>query len=264
MKIAIIGGGNIGGAMALGMAESGLLDPSDVFVADKFPQGLDRIKSVNSKITTTNDNKVAVEGADLIIVAIKPWLLEEVVAEIADYMDPAKQMLVSPVPNYSLEKLGEMVAKGRDVKPVVFRVVVNTAASQKHSVNSLAGSANASEEQIKLVTSLYNSIGPTFYFKEEMLVPAFSLTSCAIAFAFKYLADSMAAGQEQGFSEEVAREMVIGTMEGALAVLANHKSMPADEIKVVTTPNGITLKGLEAMDKANFTEAVFEGVRRSR
>ncbi|MEG2317873.1 MAG: pyrroline-5-carboxylate reductase dimerization domain-containing protein [Rikenellaceae bacterium] len=263
MRVSIIGGGNIGGAMALGMAESGIIPASNITVADMYQPSLDRIKVNNANMNFTTNNQEAIADADLVIVAVKPWVAEDVIRDVAQYMDFEKQMFMTTVPGITIKRLQEIMDKGDDIKPVVFRVMINTAISRRKSVNILSGSRNASPYKVEAVKALFNTLGKTFYAPETLQPAATSLTSCGIAFALKYLADSMTAGIEVGFTKQDSREMVIATMEGALELLRAHNSMPEEEIKIVTTPNGLTLKGLEAMAAAGFTEAVREGVVKS-
>ena len=91
MKITIIGGGNIGGAIAGGLAASTLMKASDLTVADPSAAALERIKGLNSAIRTSQDNAAAVEGADLIILAVKPWLAEEVSATFRDMKETSRK-----------------------------------------------------------------------------------------------------------------------------------------------------------------------------
>lgn len=127
MKITIIGGGNIGGAIAGGLAASTLMKASDLTVADPSAAALERIKGLNSAIRTSQDNAAAVEGADLIILAVKPWLAEEVSATFRDKLNFDRQCLASVVAGVSFEKLKTMLDNGKDVRPALLRLIPNTA-----------------------------------------------------------------------------------------------------------------------------------------
>ena len=264
MKVTIVGGGNIGSAIALGRAESGILPASDITVTDKFQGSLDRIHQKNDQIQLTLHNEEGVPGADLVIMAVKPWLADDVLKEVAPHMDYKKQMLASIVAGLKIDEIKKIVDRGDGETPVIFRIMANIGISQRKSVNSISGSADAKPEQIETMKSLFGTLGKTFYIPEDLQVAATSLTSCGIAFALKYLSDAMSGGVMVGFSQQEAREMVMQTMEGALAVLNANGTMPDDEIKLVTTPGGVTLRGLDAMEKANFTKAVQAGILKSR
>ena len=115
------------------------------------------------------------------------------------------------------------------------------------------------------VCLLYTSqLGRTFVVTEEMMTAGTSLASCGIAFALKYIDASIRGGVELGFSAAESREVVMQTMRGALALLECNDTMPQQEIDKVTTPGGITLKGLEAMTRDGFEGAVRAGLLESR
>ena len=257
MKITIIGGGNIGGAIAGGLAASTLMKASDLTVADPSAAALERIKGLNSAIRTSQDNAAAIEGADLIILAVKPWLAEEVSATFRDKLDFDRQCLASVVAGVSFEKLKTML------RPALLRLIPNTAISLRESVTFIA-SDGASESQLNAVVTLFKELGQTVVVSEAMMAAGTSLASCGIAFALKYLGDSIKGGVELGFDETQSREIVMQTMRGALALLQANGTMPQTEIDKVTTPGGLTLKGLDAMAEGGFSEAVRAGLLKSR
>ena len=157
MKITIIGGGNIGGAIAGGLAASTLMKASDLTVADPSAAALERIKGLNSAIRTSQDNAAAVEGADLIILAVKPWLAEEVSATFRDKLNFDRQCLASVVAGVSFEKLKTMLDNGKDVRPALLRLIPNTAISLRESVTFIA-SDGASESQLNAVVTLFKEL----------------------------------------------------------------------------------------------------------
>ena len=200
MKITIIGGGNIGGAIAGGLAASTLMKASDLTVADPSAAALERIKGLNSAIRTSQDNAAAVEGADLIILAVKPWLAEEVSATFRDKLNFDRQCLASVVAGVSFEKLKTMLDNGKDVRPALLRLIPNTAISLRESVTFIA-SDGASESQLNAVVTLFKELGQTVVVSEAMMAAGTSLASCGIAFALKYLGDSIKGGVELGFDD---------------------------------------------------------------
>ena len=253
----------MGGAIALGTAAGSLVAARDITVTAKTDKTLERIKSADPQIRVTKDNRAAVCGADLIVVAVKPWLIEEVLASIRDLLDYSRQAIASVVAGVSFEKLGKMLDNGSGLRPAMFRIIPNTAISLCESVTFIA-SEGASEIRTREVVSLFEELGRTVVVDEEMMTAGTSLASCGIAFALKYLDASIRGGQALGFSETESREIVLQTMQGALALLKKNGTVPQTEIDKVTTPGGITLKGLEAMDEKGFDEAVLSGLMKSR
>lgn len=263
MKITIIGGGNIGGAIAGGLAAGTLVHASDITVADCSAEALQRIKSLHAEIRTSQDNPSAIADADLVILAVKPWLAEEVIGTFRDQLDLSRQSLISIVAGLAFEPLREMLRPTTGVTPTLFRLIPNTAISLRESVTFIA-SEGASEKQLASVVALFNELGKTIVVPEPMMAAGTSLASCGIAFALKYLDASTQGGVELGFSQEESLEIVMQTMQGALALLRNNRTMPQTEIDKVTTPGGLTLKGLNAMAESGFSEAVRAGLVKSR
>lgn len=263
MKIAIIGGGNMGGAIAKGIAAGSLVPAANLTVTAHTQKTLDKIKGFDAAITTTLDNRSAVKEADLIIIAVKPWLLEEVVVGFRDLLDYSRQAIASVVAGVSFEQLKTMLDNGSGVVPVMYRIIPNTAISLGESVTFIAAEG-ASDDQLKFVVSLFDELGQTIVVDESMMVAGTSLASCGIAFALKYLDASIQGGVELGFTPEESRAIVMQTMRGALEMMKHNQTMPQTEIDKVTTPGGITLKGLAAMEEAGFVPAVKAGLFKSR
>ena len=263
MKIAIIGGGNMGGAIAKGIAAGSLVPASDLTVTAHTQQTLDKIKGYDPAIRTTLDNREAVQGADLVVLAVKPWLLEEVVKEIRGGLDYRKQAVASVIGRSSFEELGKLLDNGSGVMPVMYRIIPNTAISLGESVTFIA-EQGAPKERLDELVSIFSELGQTVVVKEPMMGPGTSLASCGIAFALKYLDASIQGGVELGFAPEEARAVVMQTLRGALEMMNLNGTMPQTEIDKVTTPGGMTLRGLAAMEESGFTEAVKAGLFNSK
>ncbi len=263
MRIAIIGGGNMGGAIAKGIAAGSFVPASDLMVTAHTQRTLDKIKGYDPAIGTTLNNRVAVRGADLVILAVKPWLLETVAEEIRGELDYGKQAIASVVAGCSFEGLARMLDNGSGVVPVMYRIIPNTAISLGESVTFIA-EQGATEAQLNELVSIFSELGQTIVVKESMMGAGTSLASCGIAFALKYLDASIQGGVELGFTPNESRSIVMQTMRGALEMMLQNGTMPQTEIDKVTTPGGMTLRGLSAMEENGFTEAVKAGLFNSK
>ncbi|MFQ8826161.1 MAG: pyrroline-5-carboxylate reductase family protein [Alistipes sp.] len=206
MKITIIGGGNMGGAIAGGLAAGNMIAAGDITVTARTARTLDRIKECNSAIVTMSDNRAAVEDADLVLFAVKPWLLE-IAAGVRDVLDYRRQQVASVVAGVSFERLTEMLDNGSGIAPVLYRIIPNTAISLGRSVTFIAHSG-ATGEQLNAVVAMFDQLGRTFVVTEEMMTAGTSLASCGIAFALKYIDASIRGGVELGFSEAESREVM--------------------------------------------------------
>lgn len=253
----------MGGSLARGIAAGSFVAAGDVTVADPSEQSLAKVRSWNDKIGTTADNGRAVKGADLVIMAVKPWQLEEVLAGLKPALDYGRQAVGSIVAGVSFEELSRMLDKGDGTKPALYRIIPNTAASIGESVTFIASEGADAGQQDQLLR-IFGELGTVMAIDESMVPAATSLASCGIAFALQYMNASMQGGVDLGFTREQSREIVMQTVRGALGLMAHNGTMPQAEIDKVTTPGGLTLKGLKAMQEAGFEEAVIAGLKESR
>ena len=136
----------------------------------------------------------------------------------------------------------------------------NTAVEVGSSM-TFVSAKGASETQIAQVLQLFNVLGHTLFIEERLMTAGTALASCGIAFALRYIRAAIEGGIELGFYPKEAQEIVAQTVLGAARLLLESQNNPEVEIDKVTTPGGITIKGLNAMEQAGFTAAVFNGLK---
>ena len=256
MKVAIIGAGNMGGAIARGLANGHYIKAEEITVSNPSQPKLDQLKAEHPHIHITNSNKEAAEGADIVIIAVKPWKVEEVLKPLR-LRQP--QILVSVAAGLTFENLAHFV----DPEMPIFRVIPNTAIAECASMTPFAA-RNESDEQIKMMIDLFNEMGLAILIEEKQFAAATALTSCGIAYVLKYVQAAMQAGVEMGIRPNDAMKMVAQTVEGAAQLLLkNEHTHPVLEIEKVTTPGGITIKGVNALEHEGFTSAVIKALKAS-
>ena len=157
----------------------------------------------------------------------------------------------------------EYLAHFVDPEMPMFRIIPNTAISLRASMTLIA-CRNASEQQTLTMLDLFNEMGLAMLIEEKQLAAATSLTSCGIAYVLKYVQAAMQAGVEAGIRPKDAMKMVAQTVEGAARLLLeNEDTHPALEIEKVTTPGGITIKGVNSLEHDGFTSAVIKAIKAS-
>ena len=262
MKIAIIGAGNIGSAIARGLGNCSRVSISDISCSDPSGAALEKMVKVNPEVGLTTNNVVAIKKADIILIAVKPWLVETVLTEIKPAIDYKKQILVSLAAGISCETLSRYLVKEGGELPALFRAIPNTAIEVNESMTFIYP-YHATEEQTNLILQLFNDLGLAFVVEERLLNAGMTLASCGIAYAFRYIRAAIEGAVEIGINPQLAKEIEIQTLQGAIALLRANNSHPEAEIDRVTTPGGITIKGLNAMEQAGFTNAVIQGLKAS-
>lgn len=257
MKIAIIGAGNMGGSIARGLAKGSMISESDIIVSNPSRGKLKELKLSFPMITTTQSNTDAVAGADIVILTVKPWLIESVAREMKL---KSKQILISVAAGISFEQLAHYVV---DPEMPMFRLIPNTAISEQESMTLIA-SRNTTNEQELFILNLFNEMGMAMLIPEDKMEAATALASCGIAYVLKYIQAAMQAGIEMGIRPKDAMQMVAQSVKGAATLILNNDTHPSIEIDKVTTPGGITIKGINELEHAGFTSAVIKAIKESR
>ena len=254
MKIAIIGAGNMGGAIARGLAKGTVIQAENICVSNPSNGKLDALKTEFPDMQVTNDNVEAAKEADIVLLAVKPWFIEQVVKELS--LDAKKQMLVSVAAGISFAQFEEWVGKEMSV----FRIIPNTAISQLESMTLIA-SHHASKEQEQLMLEIFNEMGLAMLIPEKQMAATTALTSCGIAYVLKYIQAAMQAGIELGVYPKDAQRMVAQSVKGAASLILNNDTHPSVEIDKVTTPGGITIRGINELEHGGFTSAIIQAMK---
>ena len=229
MKIAIIGAGNMGGAIAKGLAQGTVIAAGDIWVSNPSLSKLDDLKAFDSRINTTTDNQKAVDVADWVILAVKPWLIDMVVKSIKFRPE---QVVISIAAGVTFEALAKCL-----------------------------GSRNASAEQEQIILSLFNELGLAMIIPESQMTAAMIVTSCGIAYVLKYIHAATEAGVEMGIAPGTAMKMIAESVKGAAELILHNDTHPAVEIDKVTTPGGVTIKGLNELEHAGFSSAIIRAMK---
>ncbi|KAA6321678.1 Pyrroline-5-carboxylate reductase [termite gut metagenome] len=256
MRIAIIGAGNMGGAIARGLTQGTLIKAEDIIVSDPNNELLEALKAFNPNIRTTNNNQEAISRAEMIIIAVKPWLVKEVIGQLK--FDFSKQIIVSVAAGIPFSDYKEWLSPSA----TVFRLVPNTAISQLASMTLIA-SMNATKEQEAFILNLFNEMGLAMLIPEKQIPATTALTSCGIAYVLKYIQAAMQAGIEMGIYPKDAMKMVAQSVKGAAELILNNDTHPSVEIDKVTTPGGITIKGINELEHGKFTSTVIKAIKTS-
>lgn len=260
MKITIIGAGNMGGAIARGFAANKVFAASDITCCDRSDATLEKLVADAPGINVSKNNAEAVKGADIVLFAVKPWILQSAVDEVRDSLDYSSQLIISIAAGIGLDKLDDIFRKADSSIPQIVYLIPNIAVEVGAGVFFYC-SKTASAESLAMVQKLFAKVGFAKQVEEKQMSAGTALASCGIAYVFRYIRANVEGGVEMGFYPNDAQEIVLGTIKGAVELLLAHGSHPEQEVDKVTTPGGITIKGLNAMEEAGFTNAVIKGLK---
>jgi pyrroline-5-carboxylate reductase len=247
-KVGIIGAGKIGGSLLLRLAESGGFD---LGVSDIHPEQLSHFR--DSGIRTSSSNRELAEESDLLIVAVKPWDVTQVMQEISPSFDGTEKAVTSVAAGVTIASIAEHLPPGT----AILRVMPNVCASV--GLGSAVVTANeAGQSTLPTVVDIFRHVGEVQELPERLFDAATALHGSGPAYVALFADALIQAGVREGIPRDVARRLVVGTI-GGTAVLLKERS--AHQVRdEVMTPGGTTAAAFVAMEKAGFVGAVYDGV----
>ncbi len=248
----------MGGSLVEGLLKGETFQPADITVADPDERKLEHFAKKGASVTS--ENVVAAQGSDIVTVVVKPWLVESVIDEIKDVLDYEHQLLIVIAAGIKSAQLNEWLNDRKDSIIPYFLVIPNIAIAQKESMTFIVP-VGASEAQTKKVKKIFDELGGSLVTEERLLPSGTTLASCGIAYAMRYIRASVEGGVELGFKASDAEKIVLQTVKGAVELLQSTGQHPEAAIDQVTTPGGVTIKGLNEMEHAGFTSAVIRGLK---
>jgi pyrroline-5-carboxylate reductase len=252
-NLAIIGGGNIGLALARGLVAAGLYPADRITITRRQVHLLAATGREGYRVQ--RDNHRAVAGARVVVVAVQPQQVAAVLDEIRGDLAPAQHIVISLVSGVTVADLRRYLGAAL---PVV-RAMPNTAIAIRESMTCLASDANGSEA-LEVAARLFDAVGKTLVIPEELMIPATALCACGIAFFLRAVRAASQGGIEIGFHPEDALLLSSQTAKGAAALLLAATAHPESEIDKVTTPRGCTIAGLNHMEHEGFSSAMIKGI----
>jgi len=252
-KIAIIGAGNIGAAIARGLAASGRFAPQDIILTRRRAELLEALRA--EKFSVSTDNRAAVKKAGIIILAVGPLEAEAAVKELRPALNVRRHVVISIISGVTMAQLAGWMKK----KVGLVRAMSNTAIAIREAMTCLCA---APEDRAALARAkeIFNALGKTLVISEELMLSATALAGCGIAFFLRAIRAASQGGTQIGFHSEEALVMAAQTARGAASLLLDRQGHPESEIDKVTTPRGCTIEGLNEMEHHGFSSAMITGI----
>ena len=251
-RIAIIGAGNIGAAIARGLAASGRFKPEDIVLTRRRPELLESLRA--EKFSVMTDNRAAVKSAGIIILAVGPQEAEAAVKALRPALN-AGHLVISIVSGVTTAQIAAWMKK----KVSLVRAMTNTAISIREAMTCLCAAPD-SRAALGRAKEIFDALGKTLIISEELMLSATALTGCGIAFFLRAIRAASQGGTQIGFHSEEALLMAAQTARGAASLLLGRQGHPESEIDKVTTPRGCTIEGLNEMEHHGFSSAMITGI----
>jgi pyrroline-5-carboxylate reductase len=252
-KVSIIGCGNIGLSILQGLLKREAIPAKNITATRRNIEELDCLKG--SGVQLISDNIRAVEESELIIIAVKPYNIVNVLEELKDHFSPGRNILISITAGTTIEKIKGVIGSAVPV----FRAMPNISASVGKSVTCICHDG-ANSEDIESVKLLFNMIGTTMIIEEELMESATILGACGVAYVLRFIRAMIQGGIQIGFDAATASAIVNQTVKGAAELLIERHQHPEFEIDKVTTPKGCTIVGLNEMEHNGFSSSLIKGL----
>lgn len=254
MKITVIGAGNMGGALIKGWAKA----QQDITATARTAETLEKIVQSHPSVKTSTDNHEAVKDADVVVLAVKPWLIEQVIKTILPSLDLEKQAIVSVAANVPTAQIREWL--GCKTATVVY-AMPNIAAEFGQSMTFIAPAEGIAVEKTNEIANLFALVGKVKVCEERLVAPGMMIAGCGIAYIMRFLRAMMEGGVEMGIYPKDALQFALQAMQGTVTLLEETGLHPEAAIDKVTTPGGVTIKGLNELDHAGFSSAVVRSLK---
>ena len=259
--IAFIGGGNMAEALIKGLIAAGTAKPDHILVTDV---SVDRLAHLHTTYGVQQRGNVeAAREADIILLCVKPQVVERVLADVSSVVD-AKKLVISIAAGIVIAK----IEKGLKETSHVVRVMPNTPALVLAGAAALAGGKHATSDDLALAQSIFNSVGRAVIVEEKLMDAVTGLSGSGPAYVFMIIDALSDAGVKAGLPRQLALELAAQTVYGAAKMVLETKEHPGKLRDMVTSPGGTTIEGLHALEKgklrATLMNAVEAATTRSR
>jgi pyrroline-5-carboxylate reductase len=253
-KIAFLGGGNMAEALIKGLIVAGAAKPDQILVMDISSDRLEYLKKTYG-VMPQKSNLDATRGAGVIVLSVKPQVIERVLGEISSAVDENK-LVISIAAGIVIDKL----EKALSGKPRVVRVMPNTPALVLAGAAALAGGKNATSEDLALARNIFNSVGRAVIVEEKLMDAVTGLSGSGPAYVFMIIDALSDAGVKAGLPRELALELAAQTVYGAAKMVLETNEHPGKLRDMVTSPGGTTIEGLHALEKGKLRAVLMNAV----
>jgi pyrroline-5-carboxylate reductase len=261
--LGVVGTGKLGEALVAGLLKQGVLGTADVLGSVKHEASLTRVRE-RLGIGVTLDNREAVAGRDIVLLAVKPQNMDSVVREVANTLESGQIVIsvaASVTTSYVEERLG-----GRQI--AVIRAMPNTPSVINAGMTALAGGLYVRDEHLEAAEEIFRCVGETVFVDEHLMDGVTALSASGPAYVYVVIESLAEAGVKLGIPRDVSTLLAAQTMLGASRMVLESKAHPALLKDAVTTPAGCTIDGLMELEegklRVTLIKAVVKAAERAR
>ena len=258
MKIGFIGCGNMGSAMLQGILNANLVDSSDVTVSVHTKESAAAL-SGKYGVKAVCDNAVAAEGADVVILAVKPYMYAEVLPEIKG-MVSEDTLVISVAAGQTLAAIeGMLCEEDYDARPAIVRAMPNTPALVGEAMSALCANAGVTDEQKREAMSIFTSFGKAEWISESLMDAVIGVSGSSPAYVYMFIEALADGAVAEGMPRAQAYKFAAQSVYGAAKMVLETGEHPAKLKDDVCSPGGTTIAAVAALEEQGFRSAVIAG-----
>ena len=251
MKIAIIGAGNLGLAIAKGVLNSN--GATTMYLTKRNIAEIEGFKKYGN-VTITADNREAVKNSDILVFAVQPSQFETILDDIKDLLTE-NHVVISTITGFGIAQMEKVIGTTQNI----IRSMPNTAISVGKSMTCICANEKG-KKRIDLAKAIFNRMGHSLEVPEEQMQAATVICASGIAFWMRLIRATTQGAIQLGFDAKEAQELAMHTCNGAAGLLIASGSHPEAEIDKVTTPKGCTIQGLNEMEHQGLSSSLIQGI----
>jgi len=253
-RIGIIGAGKMGSAIIRGILKAGIVQENQLAASDPVEE-LGQALAKETGIRFVNDNKRVVESSEIVLLAVKPQVIDSVLLEVAGRTKSDK-LFVSIAAGVPIAKLESCLPD----KTHVVRVMPNTPCLVGQGAAAYSGGQYADSRDLSRVGEIFSSVGIAIPIEEYHLDAVTALSGSGPAYVFLFIESLTAGGVQMGLSHDVARKLAVQTVLGSVIMARDTGQHIADLRDAVTSPGGTTIAGLHALEESAFRASIMNAI----
>ncbi len=262
-EIGIIGGGQMAEALIKGFLEKGIFSPKDIFVSEPIKERRQYLEEYYS-VKTTEDSLEVLDRCELILLAVKPQVMEKVLETIKNNLRPERHLLISIAAGLPLS----FYEKRLPAKTKIVRVMPNTCALVQKSISALSKGRFVEDRDLTQVEGLFSAIGEVVRVDEPYMDAVTALSGSGPAYVALFLEALIDGGVRCGLPRTLAEKLALETLSGTVHMIKTFRKNPYELKAMVTSPGGTTISALEVFYREGFPgiiiSALFQAYERSK
>lgn len=253
-KIGFIGSGNMAHVIIGGLLSQKVIKSRNVLSSDPSPQKRVQV-SKEFSIKTFSDNIEVVKISDVIVLAVKPQVMEKVLNELKGNIT-SKHLIISIAAGIPIAFISKILGNNLEI----IRVMPNAPALVKEGMSAIAAGKNITPENLEIAKTILNAVGKTVLLEESYLDAVTGLSGSGPAYIFLIIESLIEGGVASGLPWDVARELVLQTVAGSVSMIKTTGKHLGELKNMVTSPGGTTVAGLNVLENKKVRYALIKAV----